>query len=298
MVLTTKTLVRMFIFCFRVSRPFSQTTKLQLSVFVRFAANFKKKPILRHNFWKVPLSLIIPAMAASSPETQKLLDEADALFDKKDFLATYDLLIPHKDSKDANILWRLARAAADKGKMFDGDVKKKLIYEAFEYIKKALELDDNNSSCHKWYGILLDYTGEYEGTKQKIANAFTVRDHFQKAIELNPKDATSKHCMGVWCFTCADLPWIQRKMAAVVFSTPPTSTYEEALEYFKSAEEASPGFYNQNLVMLGKTYLRLKDKDSAKKHLLKALEHEDKTTDDAKARKEAIELLKELGVKV
>ncbi|BFZ12631.1 hypothetical protein BsWGS_15669 [Bradybaena similaris] len=233
-----------------------------------------------------------------SEETQKLLDEADELYNKKDFPATYDLLISHKDSNDANILWRLARATTDKGKMHEGDERKKLIYEAWGYITKALELDDTNFSCHKWYGILLDYTGEYEGTKQKIANAFKVKEHFLKAIELNPKDATSMHCMGVWCFTCADLPWIQRKMAAVVFASPPTSTYEEALEHFKNAEEASPGFYNNNLVMLGKTYLRLKNKEEAKKYLLKALEHQDKTTDDAKARKEATELLKELGVKV
>lgn len=33
---------------------------------------------------------------------------------------------------------------------------------------------------------------------------------------------------------------------------------------------------------MGKTYMRLKDKETAKIHLMKALEHTDKTTDDAK----------------
>jgi tetratricopeptide (TPR) repeat protein len=247
------------------------------------------------------LSLAIPTMAAasvSSPEIQKVIDEADAFYDKKDFPSTYDLLIPHKDSSDANVMWRLARAATDKGKMHEGDERKRLIYEAWGYITKALELDANNFACHKWYGILLDYTGEYEGTKQRITNAFKVKEHFLRAIELNPNDATSKYGLGYWCFLFADMAWYQRKIAAVVFASPPTATYEEALEHFKKAEEAQPGFYNQNLVMIGKTSLRLKDKETAKKYLLKALEHQDKTTDDEKARKEAKELLKELGVKV
>lgn len=31
------------------------------------------------------------------------------------------------------------------------------------------------------------------------------------------------------CFAFAELPWYQRKMAAVIFATPPTATYEEVM---------------------------------------------------------------------
>jgi len=75
-------------------------------------------------------------------------------------------------------------------------------------------------------------------------------------------------------------------------------TYEEAMEFFTRAEQAEPGFYNKNKVMLGKTSMRLRDKEAAKDFLLAALEYEDKTMDDQAARKEARDLLKELGVKV
>jgi hypothetical protein len=73
------------------------------------------------------------------------------------------------------------------------------------------------------------------------------------SIELNPKDATSIYSLGYWCFLFADMPWYQRKIASAVFATPPTSTYEEALAYFKKAEETEPSFYSMNLLMLGKT---------------------------------------------
>ncbi|CAL1543847.1 unnamed protein product, partial [Lymnaea stagnalis] len=237
------------------------------------------------NFFKVQALLLFPVMAAEgtvSSDVQKLIEESEALYDKKEFPALYNLLSPYKDSQDANILWRLARAATEKGKMGEGEERKKFIYEAWDYINKALELDNDNFACHKWYGILLDYTAEYEGTKQRIANAFKVKEHFMKAIELNPKDATTLYCLGYWCFLFADMAWYQRKIASVLFASPPTSTYDEALDYFKKAEEAEPGFYNQNKVMLGKSYMRLKDKETAKTYLLKALEHQDKTTDDAK----------------
>lgn len=50
----------------------------------------------------------------------------------------------------------------------------------------------------QWYAILLDIVGGYEGTKKRIENAYVVKEHFQKANELNPEDATSLHTLGFW----------------------------------------------------------------------------------------------------
>ncbi|XP_013404794.1 regulator of microtubule dynamics protein 1 [Lingula anatina] len=233
--------------------------------------------------------------ASKSPE-EKIIEQADELFDKSDTLALYDYLIQYKDSSNDELLWRLARAATDKGKLLKDPAKKDYYYEAFKYAKMALEKNPNNFACHKWYAILLDYTGEYEGTKQRIANAYEVKEHFLKAVELNPKDATSVHSLGYWCFLFADLPWYQQKIASVIFTTPPTSTYEEALKFFLEAERIDPGFYSMNTMMLGKTYVRLKENARAIYHLKKVKSFPVKTVDDEKAHKEAAELLRGLGV--
>ncbi|XP_012945020.1 regulator of microtubule dynamics protein 1 [Aplysia californica] len=282
-------------FALKPKRRFS----LQLSVvrpfFQPFRSTFPIQGLV--STLRAPLSILLPIMAASG-DNKQLIEEVEALYEKKEFDKMYDLLIPHKDTTDADVLWRLARAATEVGKARGGEERQAKIFEAFGYSTRALELDDKNFACHKWYGILLDYTAEYEGTKQRISNAYKVKEHFMKAIELNPKDATTMYCLGLWCFLFADMPWYQRKVASVIFASPPTSTYDEALGYFKQAEEAEPGFYNQNRVMMGKTYMRLKDKEAAKDHLLTALKYEDKTVDDAQARKDALDLLKQLGVKV
>ena len=79
-----------------------------------------------------------------------LVDKAEKLYSENEMIKIYDLLIEHKDCDNANVLWRLARATRDKGDLSkDKEAKKKCVYEAFEYAKRALELDDQNFACHK-----------------------------------------------------------------------------------------------------------------------------------------------------
>ncbi|ESO98182.1 hypothetical protein LOTGIDRAFT_187255 [Lottia gigantea] len=231
-------------------------------------------------------------------ESEVISEKADRLYEETKVMELYDFLIKYKDLNDPEILWRLARATCDKGKLSrDNEKRKQCMFEAFEYSKQAIVLDENSFACNKWYAILLDYTAEYEGTKVRILNSYKVKDHFLKAIELNPKDATSIYSLGYWCFVFADLPWYQRKLASTLLATPPSSTYEEALKYFHLAEKVEPNFYSMNLLMLGKTYQRLGQKDVAITYLIKARDYPVQTTDDEQAHKEAVDLLKQYGVK-
>ncbi|XP_068014626.1 LOW QUALITY PROTEIN: regulator of microtubule dynamics protein 1 [Melanerpes formicivorus] len=143
----------------------------------------------------------------------------------------------------------------------------------------------------EWYGICLSDVGDFEGIKTKIGNAIIIKEHFQRAIELNPKDATTIHLIGIWCYSFAEMPWYQRKIAATLFATPPTSTFQEALHYFHMAEEADPNFYSKNLLFLGKTYLKLNNKKLALLWLSKAKDYPAHTEEDKQVQKEALELL-------
>ena len=78
---------------------------------------------------------------------------------------------------------------------------------------------------------------EFEGYKKQIANAYVIRDEFLKACELNPQDAVCHFLIGEWCFTVADMGWVQRQAAKALFGTPPSSSYEEALKHFEKAEQ-------------------------------------------------------------
>ncbi|XP_068789207.1 regulator of microtubule dynamics protein 1 isoform X2 [Struthio camelus] len=224
---------------------------------------------------------------------EEVIEQADYLYGSGETEKLYRLLVQHKNSEDAELLWRLARASRDLAQLSSTSTeeKKQLVYEALEYAKKALEKNESNFAAHKWYAICISDVGDYEGIKAKIANAFVIKEHFQKAIELNPKDATSIHLMGIWCYSFAEMPWYQRKIAAMLFATPPTSTYKEALRYFHMAEEADPNFYSKNLLFLGKTYLKLNNKKMALLWLSKAKDYPAHTEEDKQVQKEALELL-------
>ncbi|XP_014679408.1 PREDICTED: regulator of microtubule dynamics protein 1-like isoform X4 [Priapulus caudatus] len=241
---------------------------------------------------------IVYAQQPDKKVDDEIVEMADNLYDHHEVDKLYEFLSQYKDSKNDEIQWRLARAASDKSKKETDETKKKeLTYEGLHHAEIAVKLNENNFAAHKWYSILLDYMGRYEGVKFRIANSFGVKEHLLKAIALNPQDATSIHSLGYWCFVFADMPWYQRKIASMLFATPPTSTYEEALKYFLDAENVDPNFYSMNLTMLGKTYMRIGNKKMALLYLSKAHEYPVKTEDDKDAHKEAGELLASLGVK-
>ncbi|XP_014383943.1 PREDICTED: regulator of microtubule dynamics protein 1 isoform X2 [Myotis brandtii] len=237
--------------------------------------------------------------AAKGFRVEEVLQQADYLYESGETERLYQLLIQHKDSEDAELLWRLARASRDLAQLSgtSAEEKKALVYEALEYAKRALEKNEASFAAHKWCAICISDVGDYEGIKAKIANAYVIKEHFEKAIELNPKDATSIHLMGIWCYTFAEMPWYQRRIANMLFAAPPSSTYEEALGYFQKAEQVDPNFYSKNLLLLGKTYLKLQNKKLAAFWLLKAKDYPTRTEEDKQIQREAAQLLAEFSGK-
>uniref|UniRef100_A0A672NX61 Regulator of microtubule dynamics protein 1 n=1 Tax=Sinocyclocheilus grahami TaxID=75366 RepID=A0A672NX61_SINGR len=243
-----------------------------------------------------PLSFLIYERVAhfssvrALDSAQEVLEQADYLYSCGETQKLHQLLVRHKDSDDAEFLWRLARGSRDLALLssISADEKKRLTYEAFDYAKKALEKNQACFAAHKWFAICLSDVGDYEGIKVKIGNSYTIRNHLEQAIELNPKDATSIHILGYWCFAFAELAWYQRKVAAVIFASPPTATYEEALAFFLKAEEVDPNFYSKNLLMLGKSYMMLSDVKRAALWLAKARDYPAVTEEDKQVHKHSL----------
>ena len=138
------------------------------------------------------------------------------------------------------------------------------------------------------------YAVRTDGTKAAIQQSFVVKEHFLRASELNPRDATTRHALGCWYWEVASLSWATRKVAAAVFASPPTGTYDEALAHFTLAESLSPGFYVRNRLMIAKCQQQLRDKGAAKRWAMQALELPVLNVDDKGAAAEAKQLLASL----
>ncbi|NXV50179.1 RMD2 protein, partial [Uria aalge] len=171
-------------------------------------------------------------------------------------------LLLEKDDEYENcvdFLWRLARAYGDLFEMTT-DAEEKRKYYVCVFFFSSLR-----------FAIMCGYMSQFESVQNKIRNGYLFKEHLDKAIELKPQDPFLYYLNGRWCYSVAQLSWIEKKVAAALFGTPPTSTVEEALQNFLKAEEMHPGYSKYNYVYLAKCYKDLGQKNNALKYCDSAL---------------------------
>lgn len=229
-------------------------------------------------------------------ELLTLLQQVDSLHkgsedDKKE---SFRLLL-EKDDKYENcvdFLWRVARAYGDMFEMTaDTEEKKKYVSDGKDKAEKAVQLDASSAESHQWFAIMCGYMSQFESVQNKIRNGYLFKEHLDKAIELKPQDPFLYYLNGRWCYSVAQLSWLEKKVAAALFGTPPTSTVEEALQNFLKAEEMHPGYSKYNYVYLAKCYKDLGQKNNALKYCDSALSVLSVTNEDKEAQKDLEALL-------
>ncbi|XP_045161395.1 regulator of microtubule dynamics protein 2-like [Mercenaria mercenaria] len=217
-------------------------------------------------------------------QTEQEIESRDEVFTEVDQLLegtdedkekAFDILQRNKSKylTDANFYWRLSKTTFQVSQILgargDAEKKKEYVYTAKDLAQKALDLDDQCANAHKWFAITIGSIGEYEGTQEKIKNGFIYKEHIGKAISLKPKDPSNHYLLGRWCYSVYMLSWIERKAAAALFATPPTSTAEEAVIHFLKADELNPGKWKENILFIAKCYIEMRQYQEAVKWLIK-----------------------------
>ncbi|XP_074781814.1 regulator of microtubule dynamics protein 2 isoform X1 [Athene noctua] len=206
----------------------------------------------------------------------------------------FRLLLEKNDKYEncVDFLWRLARAYGDLFEMTtDAEEKRNYVTDGKIKAEKAVQLDARSAESHQWFAIMCGYMSQFESVQNKIRNGYLFKEHLDKAIELKPQDPFLYYLHGRWCYSVAQLSWIEKKVAAALFGTPPTSTVEEALQNFLKAEEMSPGYSKCNYVYLAKCYKDLGQKNNALKYCDSALSILSVTNEDKEAQKDLEALL-------
>ena len=185
-------------------------------------------------------------------EVQALLKKADQLHNDENVaecFSTLDAAVA-KGEKNAEVLWRLGRACYSMAnESSDKAEKQAQIERGLKLVEEAAAADGNNWAIQKWHGIMLGSMGDFVSTKEKIGNAYVIKEKFLKAAELKPDDATIQHALGKWCWSVLQVGMLERGIAATLFASPPSSTYEECEGFLlKSHELDSQQIYN-NLLM-------------------------------------------------
>ncbi|CAG7734690.1 unnamed protein product [Allacma fusca] len=158
------------------------------------------------------------------------------------------------------------------------------------YAQRALELNEDSADAHKWLAISTGSRGEFLKINEKIQNGYLFKEHIDRAVQINPADASLYHLLGRFCFEVSQLSWVERRVASTLFSEPPSSTVEEALQHFLSAENKGKPFI-ENRLFISKCYISLSDYPKAAHWLTLASQLSAMTSNDEKAQVEVLELL-------
>lgn len=65
-----------------------------------------------------------------------------------------------------------------------------------EFGEKAVMLNDANFRAHKWYAICVGERGQLMSVRDKLKDGNLFKEHVDKAIAINPEDATLHHLLG------------------------------------------------------------------------------------------------------
>ncbi|XP_062830402.1 regulator of microtubule dynamics protein 2 isoform X2 [Anolis carolinensis] len=232
-------------------------------------------------------------------ELFNLLQDADRLHSGSDNEKTesYKLLLENEEKyrTSAGFLWRLARAYGDMfGMTADAEQKRNYASEGKLVAENAVNLDSSIAESHQWFAMMCGYMSQFETIQNKIKNGYLFKEHIDKARELRPQDPFLYYLTGRWCYEVAQLSWLEKKVAAALFGTPPTSTIHEALQNFLKAEEIHPGYSKYNYVYIAKCYKDLGQRNNALKSCETALSILPVNKEDEEAEKELEMLLPSL----
>ncbi len=240
------------------------------------------------------IMLLVSTVLIAVPQAE--LARTDSLHDASEYEMELTQLeeLSGEFPEDVEVLWRLAQVHFDiADQTEDEEVHKAHFYPGFEAATKAVKIDPNSARANHWYATLIGKIGMLEGTKQKIINSYDVEEYGLKAIELDPTYDGSLHLLGRWHYELADLSWIERTVAKIVYETPPKASFEESVKFYQKAIEAKDDEVRHYL-WIGKAFIKLKEKEEAKKYLQTATEMTPLDDADRLMQKEAVELLKKL----
>ncbi|XP_043074819.1 regulator of microtubule dynamics protein 3 isoform X2 [Puntigrus tetrazona] len=221
-----------------------------------------------------------------SPELALLLAQCDLLHagDSGKKAEGFQLLMENRPLYADNVefMWRLARAYSDMCETADNREEKRNYAEQGHYeAEAALTRNELSADCHKWFAILARLSSQYESIHGKMKSGRVLKEHLDRALALRDDDPICFYLLGRWCLEVSSLGWLERKTAATLYATPPTSSVNEALENFLKAEELNPGFSKIVRLYIAKCHKELGNVSEARNWVQLALSTPVGTNEDS-----------------
>jgi hypothetical protein len=221
------------------------------------------------------------------------LEQGDALEDKmqtKEALHVY-LQLEREGRRDAELLYRIAReydelipdATTKEEKQRFGEI-------ALDYSKRAVAADGKSASAYLSLAICYGRLAFFQDSKTQLEYSRQVRANAETALRLDPKLDYADYVLGAWNFEIANLNFILRGLANLVYGGLPDASNEKAVEYLKQAIALAPQRTSHH-IELGRTYAAMGKNDLARDELEQGLAMPVQVKDDEEMQRIARETL-------
>jgi tetratricopeptide (TPR) repeat protein len=194
----------------------------------------------------------------------------------------------------ADLLWRASFTEVDLAKTFDDKDQRKPRYEsALALADSALAVDSTSARAHLAKAVAEGRLALDAGTQERVRRSRAVKRHADRAIALDSTLAGAYHVRARWNREVSDLNFFERAVVKTVYGGLPTSSFEQSVRDFKRAIELENVRFHH--LELARTYLKMDREDDARAELQKVLDLPPKEPFAAQYKKEAEELLDDLG---
>lgn len=173
------------------------------------------------------------------------------------------------------------------------DEQRSLGERSLAYCQRAVEADPADALSQVGLAICYGRVAPYLDNKTKIAYSKLVKEHADKALQLDPALDYGYHVLGAWNYELAGLNPILRAVARLIYGDIPSASYEEAAKNFKKAIELAPQRVAHH-IELGRTYAAIGQKDLARAELNRGLGLPSREKDDAGCKERGREALRKL----
>ncbi|CAI2348118.1 unnamed protein product [Caenorhabditis sp. 36 PRJEB53466] len=217
---------------------------------------------------------------------------SDKLFESREFVKGLSELKKRREGgeESCDLLWRQCRFCHELSTTMSGEERRQILLEGRDYGLQAMELDPSCFDAAKWASIVFGLVVDQLPTKEKINEGGKLKDMLDKALQLDPTDFALLHLRARFSFTIANLSWIERKAASVLYNEVPKATIDDARADFEAAYEQRADWI-ENMLFLSKCHIAKKDKKKARELLSKAVELPMETPNDEELLKECKALL-------
>ncbi len=187
----------------------------------------------------------------------------------------------NRNSDDFEAHYYLAVCYARLGYTESSNDRRMNLFEmALNHANEALRLKPDDFRSHHAMGMTLGRTAEFSSARDRVAKTRDIKEHADRAIELNPAHGGSWIVLGQLIFRVANLSNAERLAANVLFGGFPfEASNDMAFEAMNNAIKHESEFIYHYLT-LARAYLTARKNDEAREVLLRAQQLEPLTPDD------------------